>query len=448
VSGRAALAVFLAASALYLVSPVRDVSDASLALLAAQSLATRGTLDLAPLAARGALEVELPIPRRDGLPYTVRRVGGRVLYDFPLGAVVLAAPWMAVADALGLGVLDRDGRYLPARERAHQAVLAALLAASFAAGAFAAADRLLPRRAALALAAALVLATPLWSTASRALWSHTACLALLGAALPLLARRATGEQAGAFRLGLLAAGAYVARPTAALAGAAIFGAVALGAARGAPGARRALARFVAGAACVALPFVALALGSWGTSLPPYYRGSGLGAPSLEALAGVLVSPNRGLLVFEPALALALACGAARWRALRSRALFAAGAAGVAAHALVVASFGHWWGGHSYGPRLLAESLFFQVAIAVAVAATLAGSGARERAWRRAFGAAVAIGAMIHAGGALSRQGNLWSARPVEVDAAPERVWEWRDWQPLAWLQREPRRARVEADTER
>jgi len=429
---RAAAAVFAAALAVFLVSPVRQVSDSYYSLLVAEQLVTRGTLDLAEHF-HGELPPErFPGNRRDGLPYHVKRYGERILYEFPLGAPLLATPWMAVAHALDLGVVGADGRYDRDRERRHQRLLAALLAALFVAGAFAAADRLLPRRAALATIAALALATPVWSTASRGLWSHTAELALLGLALPLVAARARGAVTGGRRLGLLAAGAYLCRPTAAI----VILLVAFWLARAE---RRAAARFALGAGAVLAAFVALSWAVWESWLPPYYLAARLAVPPAEAIAGVLVSPGRGLFVYEPALAVALAFGAARWRSLAERPLFALGASGLAVHAAVVASFPHWWGGHGYGPRLFTETVFLQALIAASVAMTLVREGARATAWRRALAALAVLGAVIHGAGALSNQSNRWNWSPREVDVHPERLWDWRDPQLLAWANRGPRR---------
>jgi hypothetical protein len=426
---RAAAALFAAALAVYLASPVRQVSDSYYSLLVAEQLASRGTLDLAEQFA-GELPLDrYPGNRQDGLPYQVERHGERVLYVFPLGASILATPWMAAAHAAGWGVVGVDGRYDKQRERRHQKLLGALFTALFVAGAFVALDRLLARRAAVWTALALAFATPLWSTASRGLWSHTAMLAVLGLALPLVAARAAGSDGGGLRLGLLAAAAYVCRPTASI----VVALLALYLLRSD---RRAALRFAAGAAAGLVAFVALSWATWGTLLPPYYLAGRLALPGLASMAGVLFSPGRGLFVYEPALLAALVFGIARWRRLALRPLFALGAAGIALQAAVVASFPHWWGGHGYGPRLFTETLFFQALVAAGVVASLA--VAPSRGWRRLLIALVVVGVGIHAAGALSNQSNRWNWAPAEVDAHPERLWDWRDPQLLAWANRAPR----------
>jgi len=432
--GRAVAWVFLGAASLFYVTPVRQLSDSYYSLLLAHQIAAHGALDLGGYFAGDLDSERFPGARFDGLPYQVKRYGDRILYEFPLGAPLLATPWMAVADAMGAGVLDADGHYDRDRERRHQRLLAALFSACFVAGAYAAARRLLAPRPALATTAALALATPLWSTASRGYWSHTAALALVGGILVLLAARAQGSDRGGLRLGLLAAGAYVCRPTLSIL------LVLIGLTLLVRRDRRALGRYALGAAPVLGGLVMISELTWGSLLPPYYTASRLGLPRLEALAGVLVSPSRGLLVFEPVLIVLLLYVVLRRDELRYRGLARLGGAGLALHTLAVASFAHWWGGHGYGPRLFTETVFYQTLLAFAAVATLVERGTLDRGWRRGLVALVLLGVGIHAGGALSKQGNLWDSRPAEVDRHPERLWEWSDPQWLAWLNKEPRLA--------
>ncbi len=425
--------VFLVSALLFYVTPVRQLSDSYYSLLVTHQLVTHGTFDLASYF-RGELPPDLyPGTRQQGLPYQVKRYGAKVLYEFPVGAPLLAVPWVAVADAVGAGVLDDDGRYDRDRERRHQRFLAAFCSAAFVTGVFAAAARLLSRRAALWTAAALMFATPVWSTASRGYWSHTAALALLGGMLPLLVAREKGFERGGLRLGLLAAGAYLCRPPLSILLALVAVDLLLRD-------RKAAARFALGAGSMLLGFVALSERTWGMLLPPYYVAARLGWPSLHRLAGVLFSPSRGLFVFEPALLVVLIYAARRWRELELRRLCRLGAVALFLHTFVVASFPHWWGGHGYGPRLFTETVFYQALLVLGMVATLAKRAPADRGWRRAVVVLAIVGVGIQAGGAVSKQGNFWDSRPREVDLHPDRLWDWSDPQWLAWWNTAPRLA--------
>lgn len=402
---------------MFLLSPVRQISDSLFTLLTAEQLARHGTFDLSPFFAYDGGE----------LPYQLKRSGDAVLYQFPPGAVLLAMPWMAIAAPLGLGVIDARGQHDPMRERRQQKILAALLTALFVAGAWAALDRLLGTQPALWLTAALTLGTPVWTTASRGVWSQTAELAVLGLALPLIAALARGSTGGAGRLGLLAAAAYFCRPTGAIV-IAVLGVWLL------RRDRRAALRYGLAAAALLGVFMALSWALWGSVLPPYYLAARLAPPSADAALGILFSPSRGLWIFEPALAAALVFGVLRWRTLADRALFTIGALGLGLHAVLLASFPHWWGGHGYGPRLFTESVFFQVLIAASVVASLRREP-RPAVWRSSFAALLLVGILLNAPGALSNRSNRWNWSPTEIDADPARLWDWGDAQFLAWLTR-------------
>lgn len=455
---RELVGVFVAAALVYLASPVRSsVSDSTYTLLLADRLLTHRSFDLREVTGRRAPPGRFPGVRRHDHPYQLAawpadgrppiRPGDRirVYYFFPPGMPILSVPVAAAARLAGRPVVDpAAGGFLVERERRLQGWSAPIYAALFVAAAHAALRRgfggsgafgASGRRTALAATATLALASPLWTTVSRALWSHTGCLVLAGLALPLVVRLARGERAAGgdvaagAGIGAALAAAYWARPVASI----LLATVGIWLlARH----RRAAAGFALGAGLVLAAFLALNLATWKRPLPPYYEaGRIVGLPEPVALAGGLVSPSRGLLVFLPWLAVLVAAGVARWRRIEHRDLFVLGVGGTAALAAVVAAFPHWWGGYSYGPRLLTESVWFAVPIGVAVLPALEG----DRRWRRALAAAALAGVAIHAGGALSRQGMLWNSLPRSVDEAPERIWDWRDPQWLAWANRVPRR---------
>jgi hypothetical protein len=75
-------------------------------------------------------------------------------------------------------------------------------------------------------------------------------------------------------------------------------------------------------------------------------------PLAEGLRGVLISPGRGLLVYSPVLAFSIVGMCLVWR--RGPAVWRALSLGPPLVVLVIAKWMTWWGGHSWGPRLLAD----------------------------------------------------------------------------------------------
>jgi hypothetical protein len=164
------------------------------------------------------------------------------------------------------------------------------------------------------------------------MWQHGPSMLFLSLAA-LIAVRSRSRPEAARWLVLPLAAAYVVRPTNAIPLVA-FGLWTM------LRRRKEVLWFGAGAAAVLSLFVAVSLATYGSLLPPYYAAQRLGNTPhlLEALAGNLVSPGRGLLLFSPVLGLA-AVGAIlklRTRTLDGIDLVLAGS--VVAHWLAISSF--------------------------------------------------------------------------------------------------------------
>lgn len=103
-------------------------------------------------------------------------------------------------------------------------------------------------------------------------------------------------------------------------------------------------------------FVLFSLEIYGQPLPDYYLPKRLqgGHPEV-ALLGNLLSPARGLFVFSSFIAVA-GFFPTRVIASRGRSWLIVAIVWPVTHWLVVSRFPHWWGGHSYGPRLMIDCL--------------------------------------------------------------------------------------------
>jgi hypothetical protein len=270
---------------------------------------------------------------------------------------------------------------------------------------------------AAALTLAFAFATEAWSTHSQALWQHgMGILALLAASLLALRHVELPTLANGFAFGAACALALAVRPANALFVLPLWCWTVL----------RPRPRWLAlGAACAAAPIVvgvaliAYNLLLFGRATSGYFWTA---SPSPgAALLAVLWSPGRGLFVYFP-LALLGILGAVR--VLRSgvlrRSIYAPWILFVAAQVVLVASFANWWGGFSYGPRLLSEIEPFLLLLAIPLIE--AGPGPLFKA---AFWLLLAWSAAVQAVGAFCYTG-WWNAAPKNVDAAPERNWDWQD----------------------
>lgn len=416
----------------FLVSPARQVSDSHYSMLLAAQLASHARFELDAYF-RGDLRPDRhPGLRANGLPYQLREIRGHTYYLYPPGSSILSIPFVALLGTLGLSPVAPDGGYDKYGERWIQRILAALLMAGFTALVFSSARLVLPESWSLLVSLAVAFGSQVWSTASRGVWSHTWELLLLGVAVHhLLSNAVRGSRLSGALLSTALAWAYVTRPTAAisLVGVALYLLL---------WKREAIGAFLVGLVGWLGLFSAYSWVHFGTLLPLYFQPGRLGTESLmEGLLGNLFSPSRGLFVYVPWLIFIGYTLLSYRAALRPRALLALAAAVIAVHWFVASANPMWWGGHSYGPRLMIDVLPWQVLLTLA--ALRAWLNAREtiaprrlRWERRLAVASLAFAVLAQASGALSSKGGRWNLHPRNVDEQPSRVWDWSDPQFLAW----------------
>ena len=390
-------------------------SDPRGTLLTAQALVEHGTF---------ALDAYPGVPA----DYRIMKHRGRTFYAYPPGTPFLAAPAVALARLAGMDMTraeddDRLQRTLAAASVGLVAALAALVACQW-----------LPPAPALMLAGIFVLGTPVISTMATALWSTNAVVAATMAALLLLSRfdaTASGPRVAAVAGGLLGFAFWCRPPAFLVAGLVVVWVLARATTTGA--ARRSAVRdalILVGAVLVVSPglLVLMSRLTYGTWLPEYY--TGLRAASSDrfwtALAAHLVSPSRGLLIFAPVAALAVA-GTLVWggRVLRFP-LAALAAVWLVLHLLLVSRFPYWWGGYGYGSRLMVDALPAVFLLLCAVAAIARGS---SRWWRVGGMAALVLagasGIWINAvQGLFNRSTADWNVSP-DIDAFPGYAFDWR-----------------------
>ena len=348
--------------------------------------------------------------------------------SYPLGGPILAAPIIAVF----LGLFHALGidwyRY-----HAHlELETASILVAATAVAIFAIGRRTLPVKRAVLLALLFAFTTSAFSTASRALWQHTPSMLLLTLAIYLLLRADTQPWLAAWAA-IPVALSYTTRPSNAL-----F--VLLFTAYVAVRHRSILWRYLAVAASVGLLFAALNWQIYHNVLPPYYRAqANMHAPGYwpaiaTAAAGLLVSPSRGLLVFTP---LCLFSFVAMWRGSWRVPLAAWLGAGTGIYFALMILFlgpasypGNWWGGASYGPRLLTD---LSPILALFWIPFLEQWDQRKPAARHAFLVLAIAGGLIHYRAGWSEAVWLWNSFPANVDVRTDRLWDWRDPQFLRGL---------------
>ncbi len=402
-------------------------SDARASLLAAQVLLRTGSLHLEDELARGGGRQAVL-----GGGWMVHTQDGHLVPYYPVGPVLAGLPAVALANALGADMV------VAAHDARLQIALAAVSVVAVFLVLHAIAALALPAPAALWLALLLVLGTSLTSTLATAFWTHDGFVVCWSLVLLLLARSELGGRPEApWRVGALLAVALLFRPTALVLAAATFAYLATRP-------WRVLGQAVLGYAIGLAAVVTTNLVVMERVVPAYYHPMNWpGGRLLTGLAGVLVSPGRGLFVFSPFLLLAF-LGLALPPA-RRRPLFWLGLGSTAALAVLVARQGNWWGGWCFGPRLLVDAV---PGLAVALVLTLASLPPAPR-WRRATTLALiglgGVSVLVHTGQGLHQPATYdWNDAPA-IDAAPERLFDWRDPQFLATPARNAQRRAIAAE---
>ena len=297
-------------------------------------------------------------------------------------------------------------------------LVGALCVSISAAFVFLAAAGFLSRPGAALLALAYGLGTCVWSTSSQGLLQHGPNAMFLAMGAYFLSR-VGGPGRGALWCGLALGAAFVCRPTSLI----VLGAVGLWLLLAH---RRALLPFCLGAlpllAAVAA-YNAYYLGApwiFGQSqIAPVIAQHKTGSPEMwptplfTGLAGILVSPSRGLFVYSPFLLFALWGAVAAWRDARFRALRPLTLALPAILCLEAKHF-DWWSGWSFGYRHLVDLAPLLVLLLVPITAAVL----RRRALLALFAVLLAWSVGVQVLGAFAYNLSGWNARVVAGQEAP------------------------------
>jgi len=185
---------------------------------------------------------------------------------------------------------------------------------------------------------------------------------------------------------------------------------------------------IAGAAIGVVPLLVYNAAAFGNPLEQGYGTKPFDTSPLIGLYGLLLSPSRGLFVYEPYLLFAFATivllrPGRDHLELRLLSLVYAWAA----TAILYSTYAEWWGGRVFGPRFLddlAPALFVLLAWGI-------GHGLLSRvAVRVAFGLCAAWSLLIFQAAAFVYDQNTWDLHPANINVDPSRLLDWSDPQ---WL---------------
>ena len=424
---RIGLWLFIVTGLIFALSPICVLADSNYSMLLSESVIFDHSTHLnayrfpAPIREDTRCMPPLPPIPFESQTFQLARVDGNVLYCYPHGTSILSIPFVALMRMFGVSPLTADGRYNQAGEAEIQRLLASLLMAGFTLVLFRTATLLLGVLPSLFIASGTAFGTQVWSTASRAMWSHTWLIFLGGLVAYSLLRRETGQRRpGPVILATLLAWMYFTRPTGAIP---ILGVTVY---IFAFYRREFLTYALTGLAWFG-GFVAYSWFAFGKPVPDYFLRSGFDIRGLPtALPAILVSPSRGLFIYVPILIFVFYLLIRYWKTLPFQRLAVLGLAMVMIQILTIALWPIWWGGNSYGPRLLTDAIPWLAVLAIlGCAARLQRNGTAKfsRSEVVAAFALMALSIAINGRGAVSRPTVSWYV-VTDIDRHPERAWNW------------------------
>jgi hypothetical protein len=324
---------------------------------------------------------------------------------FPPGIAFLAFPFylpfvLAGAEPLDLGLLLRVGHVAAATIE----VLATLLL-------WAVMRRFVSGRWSLALVLLYFLGTSVRTIASQALWQHAGVHLTIAVALwlVLIARPVSWwrELGSGIALGF---GTVVRQTTGVLVPFLPAGRV------------RATIFALSGAAIGVAPLLAYNMLAFGNPLEQGYGTKPFDTSPLLGLYGLLLSPSRGLFVYEPYVLFAIVTAVMlrpERDVLEQRLLSLAYA--WAATAILYSTYAEWWGGRVFGPRFLddlAPVLFALLAWGI-------GRGVLSHiVMRVGFWLCAAWSLVIFQAAAFVYDQNTWDLSPTNINVDPFRLLDW------------------------
>jgi hypothetical protein len=336
---------------------------------------------------------------------------GFLAIPFFLPAVVIGAP------ATDRALLVRVGHVAAAF---YETIAALLL--------WAVLRRIVSARAALMLVLLYFLGTSVRTVASQALWQHAGVHLAIAASLWLVIRETETAPRRDFLAGLSLGLGGVVRQTTAL--------VAIGLSPLRDGWRRA-ATMLAGVAVGIVPLLAYNWVAYGNPLEQGYGAKPFDSPVLQGLAGLLISPSRGLFIYEPwALAalggFVIAAFAKTTRGHISRHITVLPIVWLLFVALY-ATYAEWWGGRVFGPRFLDD---LAPVLMVGLAWGVSGGWYALGFMRAVFWLICGWSLLIFNAAALVYD-QSWDTVPVNVNDDPSKIFSWADPQWLAVLRAVP-----------
>lgn len=408
--------IFLIVFTVYYYSPVATPTDSRWVTHTALSILKNGTpfLDEYKNLLKGS--------------YLIEYVNGHPVSTYPIGVTSIVMPFVFIIDkisgrAFGLG-LNELLLAFPQVDVEIEVFIASFITALAAMFIYLIGRFHLDRKYSLLLVFIFAFCTSAWSTASRALWSHGPSMLMLSIALYiiLLARdKPWVVQFASLPLIL----SFAMRPTNALPILVLTIYIFIKY-------RQYFVRYFHLGMAMVVPFLAYNLSVYNALIPSYYLSVttetfGTNPHFLEALAGTLISPSRGLFIFSPILLLSVFGVFLKIKKKQFYLLDYCLIGVIILHWIGMSSYSGWWGGHAIGPRYFTDMLPYLMYFLIPVLAMIPQLSEKEKTpFLLVFLCLIGISFFVHYVSSTEWEVWRWNTDPLNVDQYPSRIWDWND----------------------
>jgi hypothetical protein len=430
------LGIFLITFFIFWYSPVTYPGDSKYFLGVSESLLSKGTFRLDDYSIPHNRPAQYLNTISDGEIHQIEIIDGHFYYFFPPGGPILTTPFVYVGHLLGWSVVKPDGTFDIGREVTMQLCIASLLMAALAVVLYQMSRLILSPGWSVCVALGGALGSPIWSTASRAMWGHTWGVLLDGIAIFLLLSMETGKRkVSPVVLATILSWAYFVRPTniVTIAGITVFIVLFY---------RPLFIRYALTGAMWCAGFVLYSWENFHTILPSYFQLSRVDGGSIwgEPMLRNIISPSQGILINMPVIFFIGYLLIRYWRTCPHRRLVWLAIAVWIGQWITIS---HSSAGTCFGPRFMTELVPWMVLLAVlGIQAVLRYREVTALSGRTSTGYFVTlttgaflllIGVLINGRGATSNATAQWNETPLRVIKHPSIVWSWRYPQWLAGI---------------
>jgi hypothetical protein len=355
--------------------------------------------------------------------FGIENIDGNLYSIFPIGVSVLSTPFVAIAKLLYPPLGESASRTEIIRIYKLELIIASIFCAITASMIYFISRSKLRVSSSLLIVFIFSFCTSSWSTSSRALWQHGPSMLMLSIALYLIIREKRKKGLVKYSAIPLAI-AFIVRPTNAIS--IFFFSIYI-----LINHKQQVLSYLMLALPFAISFFIYNISVYNSILPSYFKPQRVLNTSsfFEGLAGNMISPARGLLIFSPMVLFGIIWIILNFLSFSLKTLPLYLITILISHWIVISSFPQWWAGHSYGPRFFADVMpFFMYFIILFFVDFQNIQQVNKRIIFLVILLLMIVSFYINAKGAFSWSVHKWNVEPNNVDYHHERLWDWSDLQ--------------------